>query len=331
MKRTLVAEIGSCNGDLALAIDTAEAALDAGAAWVKGQMFTADRLVTRTAPGYGKDSIVEADTQHDSFKKALSYDEWGDVADRCDGRFFASVFDLEACADYPYEWIKLASGDITYRALVEAAAGTGKRLIMSTGAATLREIHRARSWIPTANPVMLACTLSYPTEARDANVNRVTTMQSLKWDAGYSDHTRGTAAAHLAFDLGASMVEKHFTIKPNSGGDHDFAIGPSDVTEIVNRNDAASDAVTLVYGGSDVIGPRSTELPAIQLARRSIHAAVDIPAGTIIRSEMLSVLRPTGGFDPWLLNDPDGPVGKHTRKRLVQGDPVGLDAFYGFD
>jgi len=309
-------------------MDTAEAALDAGASYCKGQMFTADRLVTKTAKGYGKASIAEAPTQHDAFAKSLTYDQWHTVSTVCKGRFFASVFDLEACEDYPYDWIKLASADITYRALVEAAADTGKRLIMSTGAASMCEINRARGWIPRANPTMLACTLSYPTEPRDANVNRVTRMKNLQWDVGYSDHTRGTAAANLAFDLGASMVEKHFTIVPGTGGDSDFAIGPQDVTDIVSRVDAASDAVTLVYGGSDVVGPRATELPAKERARRSIHALVDIPSGAIVRSDMLTVIRPTGGLDPWLLDDPDGPVGKHTRRRFVAGEALTADGFY---
>ncbi|GAG03819.1 unnamed protein product, partial [marine sediment metagenome] len=173
MTRRLVAEIGSCNGDLSLAMDTAEAALDAGASWVKGQMFTADRLVTKDAVGYGKKSITEVATQHAAFTRALTYDQWHTVSVVCKGRFFASVFDLEACVEYPYDYpfIKIASADITYRALIEAAAGTGRKVIMSTGAATLGEINRARKWIATSNPVMLACTLSYPTAPRDANVN----------------------------------------------------------------------------------------------------------------------------------------------------------------
>lgn len=326
--RRLVTEIGSCNGDLQLAMDTAEAALGAGAWMVKGQMFQVDRLVTKTARGYSKPSITEAATQYEAFSKALSCDQWHTVSTVCKGRFFASVFDLEACRDYPYDWIKTASGDITYRALVEAAADTGKRLIMSTGAASMWEINRARGWIPGIDPVMLACTLSYPTEPRDANVNRVTKMQSLQWDVGYSDHTRGTAAANLAFDLGASMVEKHFTIRKGTGGDSDFAIGPEDVSAIVNRVDAASDAVTLIFGGSDMVGPRVAELAAKERARRSIHAAVDIPKLTIVRRDMLTVIRPTGGLDPWLLDDPEGPVGKHARRRFVAGEPITAGGFY---
>ena len=310
-----------------MAIDTAEAAIEAGAWKIKGQMYQADRLVTRTAAGYGHASIVEKPTQHEAFSNALTYDQWHTVSTVCDGKFFASVFDIEACQQYPddYEWIKIASGDITYRGLVAAAAATGKRMIVSTGAATMSDIHRMRSWIPGVPVTLLVCTLSYPTEPVDANVNRIKTLKSLHVDVGYSDHTRGTAAAHLAFDLGASMVEKHFTIRPGTGGDHDFAIGPDQAREIVERVDAASDAIALVYGGSDIVGPRVSELPALHGARRSLHAAVDIPSGTKLRSSMVAVLRPADGIEPWLLQDT---LGRHTVRRILAGDPITTDCFY---
>jgi len=328
MTRKLIAEIGSCNGDLALAIDTAEAALEAGAWQVKGQMFRADRLVTKTAKTYGHQSIAEADTQWEAFAKALTYDQWHTVSTACDGKFFASVFDLEACKTYPadYEWVKIASADITYKALVIAAAQTGKRMIVSTGGATLGEIQRMRSWIPGTPVTLMACTLSYPTEPRDANVNRVTTLKSLNVDVGYSDHTRGTAAAHLAFDLGASMVEKHFTIRPGTGGDHDFAIGTEQAREIVEREDAASDAIGVVFGGSPIVGPRAAELPALRGARRSLHAKTDIPSGAKLRSSMVTVLRPADGIEPWRLTDT---LGRHTNRRITAGSPITTDCFYG--
>lgn len=115
------------------------------------------------------------------------------------------------------------------------------------------------------------------------------------------------------------------------GGDNDFAIGPVQVAEIVQRVDAASDAVTLICGGSDSIGPRVAEVPAIDRARRSIHARVDIPSGAIVRPDMLMVVRPSGGIDPWLLDDPDGPVGKHTTRRVKAGSPVTTECFYRVD
>jgi len=327
MKRRVIAEIGSCGGDLALAIDTAEAAVEAGAWMVKGQMYEADRLVTRTAPTYGKSSIREPATQHTAFRKALTYDEWGAVAAAVPGQFFASVFDIEACHDYPYQWIKIASADITYRALIEAAAATGRKLIVSTGGASRADIHRALTWINGVHPTLLACTLSYPTQPADANVARLIALQEFHVPTGYSDHTRGTAAANVAFALGATMVEKHFTITPGEGGDHDFAIGPDELSDIASGQEP-TEAQMKVYGGSQVIGPRITERRARLLARRSLRAAAAIPIGTRITKEMVAVLRPSGGMEPWLLYAfPEGPLGAYATRQLAVGDAITPDAF----
>ena len=300
MTRRLVAEIGSCNGDLSLAIDTAQAALDAGAWLVKGQMFQAATLTTRYARTYGY-GLNEPDTQYEAFNNALSYDDWHVVADACDGRFFASVFDLEACRDYPYQWIKVASADITYRALIEAAAASGSELILSTGASSTADIHRALSWIPGYRPTLLACTLTYPCPPDDAHVKRVLTLKDFRLPVGYSDHTEGELAAHLAFELGACMVEKHFTIRPGTGGDNDFAIGPVSLRRIVGRVDPVSAAVVEVLGGSGELGVRVSELSALRLARRSPYATQDIPAGVTVDETNTVMLRPRDGVDAWRL------------------------------
>ncbi len=298
MTRKLIAEIGSCNGDLPLAIDTALAALDAGATWVKGQMYQADTLTTKHARTYGKD-LNEPATQWEAFDHALTYDEWHIVAEVCEGQFFASVFDLEGCDGYPYKQIKIASADINHRALIEAAAGTGKQLILSTGAASWRDIHRALSWIPGTHPILLACTLAYPCPPRDANVKRVVTLRDFNLEVGYSDHTRGVVAAHLAYDLGACVVEKHFTIRPGTGGDNDFAIGPDMVRQIVQRVDPMSEAVLMVLGGSEVLGVRASELSALYAARRSPYATEDIKAGHSVDAGNTVMLRPAAGVEPW--------------------------------
>lgn len=320
--RRVIAEIGSCNGDLGLAVETAVAAIESGAWMVKGQMYRAETLVTRDAPSYGKDSIVEKATQFEAFEKALSYDDWKTVADAVRGRFFASVFDLEACVDYPYSWIKVASADITYRDLVEEAAATGKNLILSTGAANTLEVHRALKWIEPVVPTLLACTLSYPTEPSDANVRKVHSLRSFHVPVGYSDHTRGIQASALAFEFGATMVEKHFTIVPGTGGDHDFAITPAELEILVENRTPPSDAIVAIYGGSPILGAHLPERQARQYARRSLRAAVEIPAGTVVTKEMVDVLRPGDGLDPWYLHETAGPLGRHASRNLRIGDPI---------
>lgn len=332
--RRVVAEIGSCQGDVQLAIDTAQAAIEAGAWMVKGQFYNADRLVTKTAPGYGKDSISEPATQYEAFTDALDYDEWAKVAAAVDGQFFASVFDLEACQDYLYEYVKIASADITYRGLIEAAVGTGAKLVMSTGASMEEEINRALAWCHPVRPTLLVCTLCYPTEPADAHVRRVSQMQLAYPDTGYSDHTRGIQAARLAFEYGAVMVEKHFTIRPGTGGDHDFAIGPDQMQSLVYDDFPVSGSIRTVYGGNPDIGVLACESSARKLARRSIHAAVDIPGGATITRNMLTVIRPADGLEPWLLEAVKGqigadqsPVGKLAANDIAAGDPITAGLF----
>ena len=265
---------------------------------VKGQMYTAESLVTKTAPSYGLASIEEPATQWEAFEQALSWDEWLAVADAVDGRFFASVFDLDALFDYPYKFVKIASADITYRGLIEAAAMSGADLILSTGGATLEEINTALTWCHGVRPTLLVCTLCYPTAPQSANVRRVKNMRLTYADTGYSDHTRGIVASALAFDYGAVMVEKHFTIKPGTGGDHDFAIGPEELSRLSIDWVPLSRTVRELYGGTATIGPVACETDALTYARRSIHAKGDIAAGTKLKGDMLTVIRPADGIAP---------------------------------
>ena len=319
--RQVIAEIGSCDGDLGLAIDTAQAAIEAGAWMVKGQMYRADRLVTKTAPTYGHPSIVEKGTQYEAFERALSYSEWEQVASAVpDGRFFASVFDTEACRDYPYPVIKIASADITYRDLVEAAAATDAYMIVSTGAANRPDIRRMLSWLPGTRPLLMACTLAYPTDPVDANVRKLLGLQQFHLPVGYSDHTRGVQAANLAFDLGGRMVEKHFTIRPGTGGDNDFAITPTELAALVTNREPVSEAVARVYGGSMMLGARAAELRAKNYARRSLRAKGRISAGRVVRPELVQVIRPGGGMAPWLLHEPQGPLGRAVIRDMEDGE-----------
>lgn len=294
-KRLVIAEIGSCNGDLQLAIDTAHAAIDAGAWLVKGQMFTADTLTTRDAAPYGK-GIKEPATQHEAFEKALTLDEWMQVADAVDGRFFASVFHPSFMTDYPYRWVKVASADITYRDLIEAAANSTCKLMISTGGATQLEVERAVKWAGRVD-ALLACTLSYPTELEDAHLARILTLRAMFGDiVGYSDHTRGTIVADTAFTVGARWVEKHFTLTPGEGGDSDFAITPVQLQRLtVPQEGMQRDWPGLL--GDPGLYCRDVEREAVHGARRSLVATQDVAAGEGLAGAV-AALRPGGGLEP---------------------------------
>lgn len=328
----VIAEIGSCQGDLALAIDTAQAALEAGAWMVKGQFYRADTLTTRTAESYGQ-GITEPVTQYEAFQHALTYEQWATVA-RTIGpdRFFASVFDLEACRDYPYGWIKIASADITYRQLIEAAAQTDARLIISTGAATADEIQKALTWIRKV-PLLLVCTLCYPCPPGEAHLARLHTLRrGFSGSVGYSDHTRGISVALHAFANGAEVVEKHFTITPGAGGDHDFAITPDELHLLATAD--LPDITPPELMGDPSFIPHPCEIPARTHARRSVCARVDIPAGTRITADMVAVLRPGTGLPPAVLvshhiGASGSPVGQLAQVDIPAGTPLVASMFGG--
>lgn len=316
----IVVEAGACNGDLSWALDAVDAAADTGAVWgFKGQLYRRDNLVTRDAPSYAQSGVSEPATQWEHFDKQLSWGEWVEVFGRCDDRglvFFASVFDTEAvdwCERQDVSLYKIASADITHKPLLQYVAATGKPIVLSTGGATLGEISRAYQWMQAVRPgeiLPLMCTLSYPTPPEEAHLARIPWwIENVSPYVGYSDHTEGISAMLSARELGAVMIEKHFTITPGRGGDHDFAVNPQ-------KLDVYGDCPTGVPGpnyekelGSPQVGPRPIEQAAITNARRSIAAAVDIPTGTIITEAMLTYLRPgTGLYEPWQLDEVVGRV-----------------------
>ena len=295
----IIAEIGSAHGDIDHAIRMATAAAFAGATHIKGQAYRRELLVSETAPTYGDDALSEKDTQWDNFASNIL--DWRPVAEACHDlgvRFGLSAFDLAALHDAAkyVDFLKLASADLTYRDLQRAAANTGLPLIISTGASTETEVRRAAAWVEDARDVtFLACSLSYPTWGT-AHLARMMTLREVTGrPVGYSDHTLGTAAIVRAFALGASIVEKHFTITPGEGGDDNFAIGSEQllsVTELLSTTEPVGDKR---LDGSSVLAPTADELPALRNARRSWHASVDLPEGHVLRRDDLVALRPDVG------------------------------------
>ena len=299
----LVLEVGAVN-DHDWHQQAIAAARQVGAWGYKVQMYRADTLTTRTAVPYGH--VREPATQHDAFSGAPDYGFWADIKDECtDMTFFTSVFDfaaVDACLRMGIGTIKIASADITHRLLIEAAAESSTHLILSTGASTLAEIERAVDWVLGVHYAprltLLACHLEYPTPKGAAHLARMDALRvAFPHDVGYSDHTRGVNTIRAAFSLGASMVEKHFTITPDEGGDHDFAITPDEL--VTWQEPFPSPQLSTMYGSSD-LAPTSGELAARQRARRSPYAARHIPGGTEIDPwRDVDYLRPCIGPEPW--------------------------------
>lgn len=325
----IIAEAGPCNGRLDYAIHAAVRAAQAGAWGFKVQMYQADTLVTPTAITYDY-GLDTPPTQAESFAHTIyPYTEWGKVKSVCDDlniEFFASCWDLEAVdtADgLGVNYFKIGSADITHRLLIEATAATKKQIILSTGAATLDEIRAAVGWIvatnPTRRPILMACSLAYPTHPEEANVSRMLALRTEfpGFEVGYSDHTRQPETIWVAAALGANYVEKHFTVEPGTGGDHNFAVTQKELFYMVEAGQMARSML-----GDPVLRPTEAELPALVHARRSIYAAVDIPAGTTLEPHMLVYLRPGVGLPPSAAYDllgirPDSQVGGRAMRAMV--------------
>lgn len=302
----VIAEIGSNHNQmLDLAMRTIDAASEAEVDAVKFQTFRADSHYSKFTPGFTY--LDKVDTH--ALIKSLELDrDWQARlkrhADDCGLTFFSSPCDSAAIAgleELHVELHKIASFDMTDQRLIRELAATGKPLIMSTGMANLADIQAA---VNTADDegndrvVLLQCTSLYPAPAHLSNLRAMAMMRkAFNRLVGYSDHTLGDHVALASVALGACMLERHFTLDRSlPGPDHKFAVEPSEMREMMKR----LRDIEAAAGDGLKNGPRAEELEMAQKGRRSLHARVAIPAGTIITSEMLTVKRPGMGILPSL-------------------------------
>jgi N-acetylneuraminate synthase len=244
--------------------------------------------------------------QYSAFTGTLPYEAWAEVyahAREVGLVPFASCWDeaaVEASEKFLQpEWYKIGSADITHHRLIRTVAETGRKLMLSTGAATLAEIGAALEVVYSSGPthlVVLACTLSYPCEPEDARLSRIQWLRENVFadGYGYSDHTLLTTTSGMAVAAGAEWLEKHFTVTPGEGGDHDFALDYDGMQEYVGLARMAE--VMLQHPEGDD-GPLEAEEPARLLARRSLHTIVPVKAGEVlVYGENVAFLRPGTGI-----------------------------------
>ena len=313
---TLMAEIGVNYYDIAakLHISPMEAAqfmilaaANAGIHAVKFQTYKAETLASKYSPSYWDTSEEPTTSQYELFKK---FDSFGAGDYRALSRFSETVgvefcstpFDF-ASADYLNEMMavyKISSSDLTNLPFIEHMAKKGKPVLLSVGAANLDEIERAVAVIRAHNDrelVLLHCVLEYPTPEAHANLAKIRSLREHFPDAyiGYSDHTKPDAdVIKTAYLMGATLVEKHFTVdKTLVGNDHYHAMDPHDAEEIL-RGIAHVDNIL----GRGELAALPSEAAARRNARRSIVARVGIPAGTVIAMDMLTCKRPGTGIPP---------------------------------
>ncbi len=329
----VIAEAGvNHNGDIAMALQLCDAAKKAGADAVKFQTFRAEDLVVRGAPTAEYQARQTGD--QDQFlmleRLELSEAQHQKIKAHCDVigiEFFSTPFSVNAAdmlVKLGVKRLKLSSGELTHRALVEHAAATQLPLLMSTGMGTMQEIIEAVAWVSAArghlrDVVVLHCTSAYP--APDQTLNLLA-MQSLARDLniaiGYSDHSLGIEAPLAAVALGARVIEKHLTLDRNlPGPDHSASLEPDEFLRMVQGIRRVSAML-----GDGVKAPLPEERDTARVARRSVVAAVNISAGDVITTRMLICRRPATGIAP---RDLQRVIGQSARISIAAGSVLQWD------
>ena len=302
----IIAEIGANhNRSPSLAKEMVDAAVEAGADAVKFQIYSAETLYSRRTPrhsGYGKDLfdlIKEIETPRTWLPELAGYCEKKGIL------FFATPFDNDAVdeLDEVSSFFKIASFELVDLPLLRYCASKGKPMIISTGLANMEEIedaYLACREMGNEQIVFLQCASMYPSPPSIMNLRAMETIRrAFNVPVGLSDHTRGIHISVAAAAMGASVIEKHFTMdRTMEGPDHPFAIEPDELKELVRQVREVEEAM----GDGRKLGPAPEEMEFYEKARRSVHAAVDIPAGTVITSEMLVCKRPGYGVRPKFLS-----------------------------
>ena len=330
----LIAEAGvNHNGDPALALRLVDAAVDAGADAVKFQTFRADSLATPAAPqAEYQRRRAEATSQVEMLRALeLSADALRAVFARAAERgitAFSTPFDLASAGllvELEVPALKVGSGDLTNLPLLRAVAAAGRPLIVSTGMATLDEVDAAVAAIRAAGDPPLAllhCLSAYPAPPPETNLRAIRGLRARYGvEVGFSDHTTGFAAPIAAVALGASIVEKHLTLDRDlPGPDHAASMEPAALAELAAALREAHGAL-----GDGVKRPQPSEDDARRVARRSLVAARDLVAGTVLTAADLDAKRPADGISPLRL---DEVVGRRLASELRRDailDPAGLD------
>ena len=297
------------NGDIALAHRLVDAAADAGADAVKFQTFRADALATAGAPkaAYQTTRTGAAQSQRDMLR-SLELPPEAHAALQTHARergilFLSTPFD-EASADLldrlDVPAFKVPSGELTNLTFLEHMARKGRPLIVSTGMAGLGEVEAAVETIQahgTGGLALLHCVSNYPADPADVNLRAMATLAAaFGVPVGYSDHTLGTAVALAAAALGACVVEKHLTLNRGlPGPDHQASAEPAELAALV----AGIRTISAALGdGRKRAVPAEADTAAV--ARRSLVAAVDIPAGATLTPALIVSRRPGTGLPPAL-------------------------------
>lgn len=329
----VIAEMsGNHNHSLDRALAIVDAAAASGAHGLKIQTYTADTMTLPLSTGefFVSDpaNLWTGRTLHDLYEEAHTPWEWHEaIFERCRSHGmagFSTPFDATA-VDFLEELgvpcYKISSFENTDLPLVRKAASTGKPLIISTGMATAAELDetvRAARGAGAKDIVLLKCTSTYPATPDNTHVRTIPHMRELfGCEVGLSDHTMGVGAAVASVALGASVVEKHFTLARADGGvDSTFSLEPGEFRALVDETERAWRSL-----GGVLYGPTEAELKSLRY-RRSLYVVEDMQAGEAFTPRNVRAIRPGLGLPPKYL---DIVLGHKSRSALKKGTAVSWD------
>ena len=310
MSCVIIAEAGvNHNGDLSLAKELIDTAASAGADFVKFQTFKADKQVAHYADKaqYQKQTTAASESQYDMLKRLEMSDsmhlELRDYCQKREVKFLSTAFDLTSInylASLKIPLVKVPSGEITNLPLLLRVSELNLPVVLSTGMATIGDIDSALSALTSKDLdrdmiTLLHCTTEYPAPMNEVNLNAMVSMRhAFGLKVGYSDHTTGIEAAIAAVALGASVIEKHFTLDRNlAGPDHQASLEPEELVAMVSsiRN------IELALGNGLKYPSPSEQKNAI-IARKSIVASRAIKVGEVFTEANITTKRPGAGISP---------------------------------
>jgi len=340
----IIAEAGvNHNGKIQLAYKLIDAAKEIGANAIKFQTFKTEKIVSKNVEmaSYQKKNTKSRQSQFEMIKELeLSYKDFIKLKEYCDkmGIIFLSTPDEEDSLDFLVDdlkvpAIKIGSGEITNLPFLKLVAMKNVPIILSTGMANLSEVEEAINVIlQNQNSVdssilppltLLHCTTNYPTPFEEVNLKAMLTLkEAFKLPVGYSDHTLGTEVSIAAVALGASIIEKHFTLDRNlPGPDHKASLEPDELKMMIKaiRN-------TEIAMGDGIKRPNKSEVEIMKVVRKTLVAARNIRKGEIIEETDITIKRAGTGIPPKFM---DIIVGMKINKDIEKDTPFDWSFFKG--
>jgi N,N'-diacetyllegionaminate synthase len=332
-KVIIIAEAGvNHNGDITIAKQLINAAVAAGADYVKFQTFKSENLVSKSAKkaDYQVQNTNNATENQLQMLKKLEFskEQHRELIDYCAGkkiRFFSTAFDVDSLIylkEIGLGMVKIPSGEITNLPYLRKAAELFSKVIISTGMSTLDDIEKAlnvflSSEIKKEDIFILHCNTEYPTPMKDVNLLAMLAIKNkFNVEIGYSDHTLGIEVPIAAVALGARVIEKHFTLDRSlPGPDHAASLEPDELSAMVTCIRNIEDALS----GNGIKEPSLSEQKNIEIARKSITAKQFILKGEIISESNITTKRPGNGISPMFW---DSVIGKIAPKDFDVDDLI---------